>query len=258
MKDVFILIGKALKNSFQKKFFLLLAFLLLFQFWFVATSGSVEEVRKSGEMFYMAVVFSFNFFGSIVALALNYDGISAERESKFMDLVLTSGISKRKVYLGKACAGILVSVAFAILYSAAIGLIYLALSRDLLLSLKALRYIGPITAFLMIFSTLGLTLSVAMRSSKASLITSILVGAFMMPRLFISIIDGVNGIFGFSEAAIERLYMLSPALIMNALNGYSDTKTVLWGLLLFVIYVIGNMIAGMRIFERQDELNYGE
>ena len=49
MKDVFTLVGKDLKNSFRKKFFLLLAFLLLFQFWFVATSGSVEEVRKSGK-----------------------------------------------------------------------------------------------------------------------------------------------------------------------------------------------------------------
>jgi hypothetical protein len=52
--------------------------------------------------------------------------------------------------------------------------------------------------------------------------------------------------------------MLSPALILNALNGYSDTKTVLWGLLLFAIYVIGSMITGIRIFQRQDELNYGE
>lgn len=258
MRDVLVLAGKDLKNSFQKKFFALLAFLLLFQFWFVATSGSVEEVRKSGEMFYMAVVFSFNFFGSIVALALNYDGISAERESKFMDLVLTSGISKRKVYLAKTCTGVVVSATFAVLYSAVIALIYLALSGDFLLSLKALRYIGPITAFLMIFNSLGLALSVAMRSSKASLITSILVGAFMMPRLFISIVDGVNGILGFSQAVVERIYMFSPALILNALNGYSDTKTVLWGLLLFAIYVIGSMIAGIRIFQRQDELNYGE
>jgi hypothetical protein len=47
MKDVFTLVGKDLKNSFRKKFFLLLAFLLLFQFWFVATSGSVEKCERA-------------------------------------------------------------------------------------------------------------------------------------------------------------------------------------------------------------------
>ena len=258
MKDVFTLVKKDLKNSFGKKFYLLLGFLLLFQFWFIATSGSVEQVRESGEMFFMAVVFSFNFFGSVVALALNYDGISADRESKFMDLVLTSGISKRKAYFAKMGTGILTSFAFAILYSVGIMLVYLALSGDLSLSMMALRYIGPITAFMVIFSTLGLALSVAMRSSKASLIASILLGAFMMPRLFIMIVDGVNGLLGLSEAVLERIYMLSPALILNALNGYSDSKTILWGLLLLAVYVIGSMVAGMRIFQRQDELNYGE
>lgn len=258
MKDAFVLVGKDLKNSFGKKFFLLLSFLLLFQFWFVATSGSVEEVQKSGEMFYMAVVFSFNFFGSVVALTLSYDGISADRELKLMDLILTSGVSKRSVYLGKVVTGFVVSVAFALLYSLAIVLIYFILSGEILLSLKALRYIGPITAFMMMFSMLGLTLSVALRSSKASLITSIFVGAFMMPRLFISIVDGINALFGFGQPVLERVYMLSPALILNALNGYSDTKTVLWGLLLFATYVIGSMVTGMRIFQKQDELNYGE
>ena len=127
-----------------------------------------------------------------------------------------------------------------------------------MISLQALRYIIPITVFLMIFNGLGLVLSVAMRSSKASLIICIIVGALMMPRLFVSIIDGINSIIGLSEAVIERIYLLSPALILNSLNGYSDTNTVLWGLLLFAIYVIGSMVTGICIFQKQDELNYGE
>lgn len=258
MKDILTLVGKDLKNSFHKKFFLLLIFLLLFQLWFIAGSGSVEQVRKSGELSYMAAVFSFNFFGSIVALALNYNGVSAERESKIMDMILMSGISKRKVYFGKICTGVFVSAVFAVLYSTVIAVFYLALSGDFLISLQALRYIVPITVFLMIFNGLGLVLSVAMRSSKASLIICIIVGALMMPRLFVSIIDGINSIIGLSEAVIERIYLLSPALILNSLNGYSDTNTVLWGLLLFAIYVIGSMVTGICIFQKQDELNYGE
>ena len=80
----------------------------------------------------------------------------------------------------------------------------------------------------------------------------------MMPRLFVSIIDGISSIIGLSEAVIERIYLLSPALILNSLNGYSDKNTVLWGLLLFAIYVIGSMVTGICIFQKQDELNYGE
>lgn len=52
--------------------------------------------------------------------------------------------------------------------------------------------------------------------------------------------------------------LLNPALIMNALNGYSTMLQVLWALFLLVIYIIANTIWGMHIFVRQDELNYGE
>jgi ABC-type transport system involved in multi-copper enzyme maturation permease subunit len=258
MRNIGILVKRDLKNSLNRRFFFLLGFLLLFQLWFIATSGSVKEVLKTGTMHYMAVVFSFNFFGSIMALALNYDGVSAERESKFLDLVLTSGVSKRAVYLSKVLTSLLISAAFAVLYSLPVALFYGIRTGSFLLGLQALRYVGPIIVFLLIFSQIGLALSVALRSTRASLIVSILLGVLMMPRLMVAILDGINTFLKLPQNVLERVYLISPALILNALNGYADSTTVWIGLLLFALYVAGSIVIGVSTFHRQDELNYGE
>ena len=258
MRDVLILLKRDLKNSFNKRFFIMLVFLLLFQLWFILGSDSVSQVRTTGVMQYMSVVFSLNFFGSIVALAMNHDGISIERESKFLDLILTSGVSKKEVYLSKVLAGILISGIFALLYIFVLMLVYLVMSGDIGMSLLTLRYVLPLMAFLSIFGLMGLMFSVIFRSSKTSLITSLIIGGLLMPRLFVMIVDGLSSLFGFSKKTVEILYMISPGLIMNALNGYSEMIYVLWGLLLLVIYLAVNTLSGVYVFVRQDELNYGE
>ncbi len=112
--------------------------------------------------------------------------------------------------------------------------------------------------FLLIFSQIGLALSVALRSTKASLIVSILLGVLMMPRLMVAILDGINGFVHLPQSVLERVYLISPALILNSLNGYSDSSTVLIGLLLFALYLFGSIVIGVSTFQRQDELNYGE
>jgi ABC-type transport system involved in multi-copper enzyme maturation permease subunit len=209
-------------------------------------------------MFYMAVLYSFNFFGSIVALALNFDGISSERESKFLDLVLTSGISKKKVYLSKVLAGVIVSGVFSVIYVAFLSVIYFAKSGNLALSVMTFRYFFPITAFLSIFSLMGLMFSVIFRSSKTSLITAVIIGGLLMPGLFVNIIDGLAKVFNFGEKMSEVLYMISPACIMNVLNGYSEKYFIIWGLVIVALYLAGIIIIGSRVFLKQDELNYGE
>ena len=258
MNNFVVLLKRDIKNGFGKRFFILLAFLILFQLWFVLTSDAVDQVKDTGEMFYMAVVISFNFFGSIIALSLNYDGISCERESKFLDLVLTSGVSKKKVCLSKVLTGFIVSSAFAAIYVSVLTIVYLALSGDIGLSVMTFRYVLPITVFLSVFSLMGLMLSVVLRSSKAALIMAVILGGLLMPGLFVSIIDGLAKALAFGEKTAEVLYMISPAVIMNVLNGYSETYLVFWGLTMLAIYFTGIIIIGSRVFIRQDELNYGE
>lgn len=67
-----------------------------------------------------------------------------------------------------------------------------------------------------------------------------------------------EGILEFGEKTTEILYMLSPTLIMNALNGYSEMTYALWGLLFLGIYLTAVILSGIHVFLRQDELNYGE
>ena len=148
--------------------------------------------------------------------------------------------------------------AFAVLYTLPMMLFYGLQTGDFLLGLQALRYIGPIAVFLLIFSQIGLALSVALRSTKASLIVSILLGVLMMPRLMVAILDGINGFVHLPQSVLERVYLITPALILNSLNGYSDSTTVLIGLLLFALYLFGSIVIGVSTFQRQDELNYGE
>jgi len=258
LNSVLILLKRDVKNSINKRFYFLLALMLVFQLWFVLSSGSVDQVKESGQMVYMAAVFSFNFLGSIVALALNYNGMSKERESKFLDLVLTSGVSKGKVFFSKVMANFLASGAFASLYVLVLAIVYFASTGDFALSLLTFRYLLPIMAFLSIFSLMGLMLSIMLRSSNASLITSIVIGALLMPRLFVMMIDGLGSLFALSQSVSDIISMISPALIMNALSGYSGTGIALWGVLLLVVYLASLMIKGAVTFVRQDELNYGE
>ncbi len=258
MSSVSVLLKRDVKNSFHKRFFLMLGILLLFQVWFVLTSSAADGVRDSGGMFYMAVVFSLNFLGSIVALAMNSNGLSAERESKMLDLVLTSGVSKQTVFLSKTLSCLVTSCAFAALYTTALTIVYLLITGDIGLSLTVYRYLLPVASFLTVFGLMGLGLSIVLRSSRASLIAALIVGALLMPRLFVLMIDGLSGMMGMSETVTKILYLISPAMIMNALSGYSGTAYALWGLAFLTVYLTALIGTGLGVFTKQDELNYGE
>ena len=258
MKSVLILLKRDLKNSINKRVILLLGFMVLLQAWFIIGSGSVKEIKQTGLMNFMAIVFSFNLFGSIIALALSYDSISTERESKVMDLILTSNISKKKVLLSKILNSFVISGIFAVLYVLAILLIYLFISKDFSISLLTLRYIFPIIAFMFIYNMMGLMFSIIFRSSKASLVVSVILGGLFIPRLFLLVVEGLAKSIGLGQKAVEMLGLLSPALIMNALSGYAEQSQIILAVLFFIIYTLMMISLSMLLFSKQDELNYGE
>lgn len=258
MKEIIILLKRDLKNSLNKRMVLLLGFMVFLQVWFIFGSGSASEVIKTGQMHFMAIVFSFNIFGSIIALALSYDNISAEREDKVLDLILTSGISKKEVLTGKIINGLIVSGVFAAAYILIIMCVYLVMTGNSGISLLTLRYIIPVTVFLFIYNLMGLMLSIIFRSSRTSLIVCAIVGGLMIPRLFLLVVEGLAGILGFGEKTTELLGMISPALIMNALSGYAEQLQIIAGFILFLVYTVVMILLSMVIFTKQDELNYGE
>jgi hypothetical protein len=258
VKALIILLKRDFRNSFNKRFFILLIFMLLLQAWFILGSGSVEQVLKTGQMNFMAMVFSFNLFGSIIALAFNYDSISVERESKVLDLVLTSGISKKKVFLSKAVNSFLISGIFALLYTIVIFLVYLVASKDTAMSLLTFRYAFPVMAFMSIYCLMGLMLSIIFRSSRESLVVSVILGGLFIPRLFLLVVEGIGKVLSLGERTTELLGMISPALIMNALSGYAEKLEIFLGVILLMVYLTVMIVIGIVIFTRQDELNYGE
>lgn len=245
-----------LGNGIQKRFFYLLGFMVLFQSWFIMGSGSVEMVLAAGEMDYMAVVFSFNMFGSLVSLALTYDCISRERQNKVMDMILTSGLSKRMVIASKIFVNLTVSVLFAGMYVAVVALVYFALSGSVSVIWMCIPYIPALVAFIFLFCMLGLMLSIWFRSSKVSFIVSMIAGMVLMPRLYMLFLDGFAGVFHWGGRFVEVAGLASPALIMNALGARTGDMWI--GIAFLAVYLVIMVSLSMRVFARQDEFNYGE
>lgn len=67
-------------------------------------------------------------------------------------VILTSDVSKEKVCLSKILTSLAISCIFGLFYVLVLTLIYLVLSGDAGMSLMALRYALPITAFPFIFA----------------------------------------------------------------------------------------------------------
>lgn len=255
--DKFLLLFKRdFFNCINKRLFLLLGFMVLFQTWFIVGSGSVAKVIESGQLNYMAIVFSFNFFGPLVALALTFDSISSERQNKVMDMLLTSGLTKRTVILSKTAMNLAISFVFSTLYVALIAVIYLLMSGNGSVALKCLAYIPALTAFSFLYCMLGLVLSILFRSSKVSFITSMIIGLLCMPRLLVSVFEGIGNALGLGAKFVELASMTSPALIMNALGGADGN--ILAGLCFLAFYITLMISLSMVLFSKQDELNYGE
>ncbi len=258
MNGLMVLLKRDLKNSINKRMILLLGFMVILQSWFIFGSGSIKDVMQSGQMNFIAVVFSFNIFGPIVALALSYDSISTDRENKVMDLILTSGVSKKKVVFSKILNSMIISTVFAALYVLIILLIYLFALKDFNISLLTLRYVLPITAFLYIYNLLGLLLSIIFRSSKLALIVSVILGMLFFPKISMPIIEALTKSIGLGEKATEMFNMVLPALIMNALSGYAEKSQIILGALLFATYIVVIIALSILVFSKQDELNYSE
>lgn len=105
---------------------------------------------------------------------------------------------------------------------------------------------------------MGLMLSIIFRSSKKSLIISLIVGGMFTPRLFVLVIDGIGKIFHLSTDVTAIMELFSPALIMNALSGYESQKVIIIATSIAILYFITMIVFSMMFFKKQDELNYGE
>jgi hypothetical protein len=258
MSNILTLLQRDMKKNIGKRFILMTLFMVLFQCWFIFGSGTFSELRETGTVELMGIVFSFFIFGSIAATTMNYDTVSRERENKVMDYILTSPVSKTQVIVSKITTLFISSMIFSVAYLCFIILMFLLFSGKNLSWWIISKYTLPVGIFMFIYSMVGFMCSIALRSSKASFIICIVLGSLFMPRLLVTIVEGIGKVLSLSEAAVTKLSMISPAMIMSALIGGSQQTNVTWGIILAVFYFVMLIGFSILIFNRQDEMNYGE
>lgn len=226
-------------------------------FFFYAT-GAKTMLIENNQIQFSSLFLPHMILGSWAVLSTYFDLISADRESCVLDCITSSGVSKREVYLSKVVATMLVSILLALVYLLPVTVVIISLSGDFQHILLLLQYVLPLWGYIMVYAALGMLLSVLARSSKNALITSLAVGVILMPRFFVMIIDGIGKLFGWNDQMVEKLSLLAPGVMMQALSDLTDTSRCLQAAGVFGYSTLGFFILGGFIFSRQQEYNYGE
>lgn len=258
MKEELLLFERDLKRILNKRFFLVLLFMVLFQSWFILGSGYKDKAGQNFEFSYMGFTFAFLILGSLAALSLNFDAISKERQNKVMDLLLTSSLSKTQVATGKLMASLASSLLFSLLYNLLVTLVYCLFGTGGAVIAVAFHNVLPVAAMIFIYSLMGLCLSVLFRSSRTSFIVSMACGLILMPRIFELFVDGICKGLKLGESASNLLLFASPAMIMSGLTGYNGTSNLFTGVGAFLFYAVVLIVLFFTVFRNQDEMSYNE
>ena len=226
--------------------------------YFFFCSAGWRALESEDRLDFMALFLPLLIFGAWAALTAFYDLMSADREHNVLDMLLTSGISKNMVFLSKTLAAGAVALLLTLLYLLPIAVIVSAMTGTLAHAGAFFRYALPLWGYIMVHASLGFLISVLARSSKAALIWSMAAGLFLMPRFYVTLLEGIGDLAQLSEKAVDALSLFSPGVLMNALADPSNTAKFLQGLLGFTLGSLGALLIAYQVFIRQDELNDGE
>lgn len=213
---------------------------------------------EKGSLEYMTLFLPVIIFGAWAVLSVYFDLISSDREKNVMDCILCSGITKRQIFLSKLITAICVSMMLSLLYLLPITVVLISMGRSILYAEILFRYLFPLWGFIMMFASWALLLSIIARSSKTALIWCLAGGLILMPRFFMIIVDGLGGVFKWTQTMKNYISMLAPGIMLQALADNSDRIKLL---IAIVYFTLGNGIlfaAAYFTFVRQDEYNYGE
>lgn len=183
--------------------------------------------------------------------------MSSDREHNVLDFILCSSVRKKQVFTAKILTTALVSLVLSIIYLLPITIIIVTLS-DISKGKIFLQYCLPLWGYVMVFASMGVTISVLARSSKSALIWSLASGLILMPRFFIMLVDGLGSIFNWSEKIKETVGMIAPGILMESLSDFRNRSNWLIAMTGFTVYILMLFIIAYWVFCRQDEYNYGE
>ncbi len=120
------------------------------------------------------------------------------------------------------------------------------------------KYLLPLWGFIMVFAALGLMISVFARSSKVAMIWSLASGLVLMPRFFVLIPEGIGKVLNLSTQTVEKISMISPGIMMEALSNPNNTSSWTTAVVGFTIGIVVLFGIAYIAFKNQDEYNYGE
>lgn len=228
-----------------------------FTIYFFFFSNGRRELVENNRLEYMAVFLPLIIFGAWAVMAVFFDLISADREQNVLDCVLCSGTTKKHVFIAKIITTAVISLFLSFIYLAPITIIITCMSNIEKAAMIG-KYLLPLWGFVMVFAALGLMISVLARSSKAAMIWSLASGLILMPRFFVLIPEGIGSAFNLSQQTVEKISMISPGIMMEALSNPNNTSSWTTAVIGFTIGIVVLFGIAYMAFKNQDEYNYGE
>ena len=226
-------------------------------FFFYAAGGKtllLEEKRVS----FISLFLPHMIFGAWAILASYFDIISSDREHNVLDCIITTGISKKYIFISKVLAIMIMSLLLALIYMIPVTIYIIYIGKNIYYLSIIIQYLFPLWGYIMVYASMGTFISVIARSSKLSLIWSLAIGLFLMPRLFVMIVEGVGKIFDWSDSLIDKVSLIAPGVMMQGLSETTDINRFILTLFLFGIFMIGFLLIAYWVFYKQDEFSYGE
>jgi len=225
-------------------------------FFFFTSTGRIELVNEN-EVRFMTLFLPQIIFGAWAVLSVFFDLVSADREHNVLDCILCSGVTKKQFFYAKIISAAVVSMLLSFIYLFPITVV-IALFSDFSNIMLLIRYLIPFWGYIMVFAAIGITISILARSSKVSLIWSLAIGLILMPRFFIIIVEALGSVFHWSQVVINRVSMISPGALMNALANSESFTNFIIAIIVFSAYVLILFSVSYLSFSHQDEYNYGE
>lgn len=226
-------------------------------FFFYASGGKTKLVENE-QIEFIALFLPHMIFGSWAVLSSYFDLISSDREHKVLDCIITSGISKSKIFISKVLVTMVMSLVLSFMYMLPVTTVIIGLSGNFTHILVLLQYLLPLWGYIMVYAAMGVLISVIARSSKTALVWSLASGLLLMPRFFVMLVEGIGKIFGWTAEMVANVSMIAPGVMMQALSEVSDTSRFSLSAIIFGISILIFFAFAYLIFVKQDEYNYGE
>lgn len=225
-------------------------------YFFNASSGRTELIENQ-ELDFMCIFLPLILFGAWAVMAVYFDLISSDREHKILDCILCSGITKKQFFLSKIITVGVVSILLAFLYIFPVAVQVFLLS-GINMTISILGYFIPLCAFIMVFASIGIMISIVARASKTSMIWSLAIGFLLMPRFYVMMAEKLGNLLHMPVSVVELLQMISPGIMMNHLMATTKNEQRISSIIVFLCITVLLLSVAYFVFARQDEYNYGE